>query len=555
MRILRCIPFLSAVLGLAQAIPAWAQTAVPDAGALRQQIEQQREMPLPPAARPAPAAPAAEAKSPQGATVKVRAFRFVGHNLISVERLQAAVSPFLGQSLDFEGLQRTTDAVAAAYRKAGWLARVFLPEQDISEGTITLQVVEARFAGVRLEGKPPTHVRPAELEALLKGRQQAGQPLKVEEVDRALLLAEDLPGVRVAGTLSPGEADGETVLIVQASDEPRINGDLTLDNTGSRSTGTRRQMLNVNFNSIGGRGELATLTVLHTAGSDYARLALTVPDGYNGLRLTASGSTMSYRVLNNPAQLEGRSTSAGLDFNYPLVRTRLKNLYVLGGLENKRFFNRNITQVASAYETNTTRLGLSANGFDDWRGGGANTALLQLHWGQLDSMVAHTQKDVLRPRYHKISYALSRQQTLAADHSLMLNLSGQHAVQNLDSSERFYLGGASSVRAYPSSEIGGERGQLASVEWRWRVRPTLQLAAFADAGRVAALPATASDTKAHLNLRGAGVNLAWQGPKGVSAKVTWSRRYGTNPKPTPQGTDSDGTLRLNRLWLALSIAF
>ena len=51
--------------------------------------------------------------------------------------------------------------MVSAYREAGWIAQVYLPEQDVNEGTITLQVIEARFAGVRLEGELPKRVASA----------------------------------------------------------------------------------------------------------------------------------------------------------------------------------------------------------------------------------------------------------------------------------------------------------------------------------------------------------------------------------------------------------
>ena len=42
---------------------------------------------------------------------------------------------------------------------------------------------------------------------------------------------------------------------------------------------------------------------------------------------------------------------------------------------------------------------------------------------------------------------------------------------------------------------------------------------------------------------------------GLVTKLTWARRNGANPRPTQTGTDSDGTLKLNRLWLTASVTF
>ncbi len=541
-----------------------AQT-LPDAGSTRQQIELFREQRLPQAVRPPPVAPPPEIQPQDGVTVNVKSFHLAGHRLLSTEELMPALGEFVGRTLDFAGLQRATDAVAAAYRQSGWLARVYLPEQDISEGNITLQVVEARFAGLRLEGESSKRMLDTDIQAFFEKQQKTGEPLNTLALDRALLLADDLPGISVAGTLVPGQAEGETGLAIQTSDEALIYGDVTLDNTGARSTGSNRVMLNMNINSPGAHGESINLNALRTQGSAYIRVSLTAPVGYNGLRFGVNGSTMNYKVIDGPSSLlsldiQGSSDSIGLDWSFPVVRQRMRNLYFSGGLDTKRFYNDSINKTSDSnsyadYDSNSLRLGFSGNVFDDLGGGGANSASMQLIRGQLDRVKAHTQIDTLGRDYIKLNYTLSRQQSLTADHSLLVNLQGQYATQVLDSSEKFYVGGASSVRAYPGSELGGERGQLLTGEWRWRMHSAWVLSGFIDRAWVTALPTTASDPSTHMSLRGYGLSAAWQGPMGLNAKVTWSQREGSNPKPTATGTDGDGTLQIDRIWFTSSLSF
>ncbi len=552
------IPKVLTPFALGLHVCAQAQT-LPDAGSLRQQIEQQRELPLPQAA-PAPrVSPPPAAQPRQGVSIAVKSFRIAGNTLLGSDALLASLTEFVGHELDYTGLQRASDAVAAAYREAGWLARVYLPEQDVSAGVITLQVVESRFAGLRFEGQPSQRVMPEETAAYFKAQQQTGEFLNTQALDRALLLADDLPGVSVAGTLEPGAQDGYTALVLQTTDEPLIYGDIGLDNTGARSTGSDRLTANLNINSPGLRGELVSLTALHTQGSDYGRVALTVPDHHNGLRLGVSLSSMTYKVIDGPSYnsatpIRGNSGSLGIDWSYPLVRQRMGNLYFSGGLENKTFFTQD-TQVRSDYASDSLRLGLSGNQFDGFMGGGANSATVQLLWGRLTDMQAHNLLDTLDRSYHKLSYSFSRQQTLTNRQSLLLSLQGQHADQVLDSSEKFYIGGAQSVRAYPSSELSGERGHVASAEWRLQLPQALVLSAFVDMGRVIILPATSSDTRTSRALYGHGLSLAWQGPMGLNTKLTWARRHGSNPQPTSTGTDGDGTLKENRFWFTASLPF
>ena len=532
--------------------------AGPDAGALRQQIEQGRNAAIPEVSAPL-ASPTKPPAAQGGASVKVERFAIQGNTLLSESSLQALLRPYVGQSLDFAGLQAASDAVAEAYRQAGWLARVFLPPQDVSAGTITLKIIEARFAGLRLEGDAPTRVMRAEIDAYFDAVQARDAALSTQALDRALMLVDDLPGVALAGTLAPGQTSGETALVLRTTDESAFFGNLTLDNTGARATGSARVAFSGGFNSPGRRGELGTLSLLHTEGSDYAAIGLRVPIGHRGLRAGVSLSDMRYRAVEGvgaslPVPVHGYSGSFVADFSYPVVRSRAKNVYLTASVSDKSF--RNADQVLrSDYTSQVLTWGLNANSFDGLGGGGANSGSLQWTVGQLSEVNAHADIDVIPRRFHKISYSLSRQQNIAKGHSLWLSWDGQVANQTLDSSEKFYLGGAQSVRAYPASELSGDRGQLLSVEWRWRVASQWSLSAFVDLGRVETLPMFAGDSPSRQSLRGRGLSASWLGSGGMVSKLTWSRRNGNNPQPTSAGTDSDGTLKPDRWWFSSGWSF
>jgi hemolysin activation/secretion protein len=533
--------------------------APPDAGALRQQLEQNRLPALPPAQRPAPAAAESAPPAKSDATIRVKAFRFTGNTLLSNEQLAEALASYLARPLSFDDLQSAANAVSAAYRSANRLAQVTLPAQDITEGVVTLAVVEARFEGLRFESELPRRVKPALIEGIFNAQQAVGQPLDAAALDRALLLADDLPGVNVAATLAAGAQQGETALVLRTTDQLAFQGSVSLDNTGARATGAERLAVNLQLNSPTGRGEAVNLNLLHSRGSDYGRAALTVPVGSNGLRLGTSVSYLSYEVIDGPAsnsaaQIKGNSGSFGFDALYPLVRDRTRNLYLTAGLDNKTFVNSD-TQLRSDYGTRSLSLGLSGNRFDSLGGSGANSGALQLTLGRLTDMKAHTQLDTIERSYSKINYALSRQQALGPTQSLLFSFSGQHATQALDSSEKLYIGGAQSVRAYPVSEFGGDRGQAFTAEWRWALAPAWALTAFADVARVVSLPAAPSDPTTTRNLRGYGLRLGWQGPQGLNTRLTWARRIGDNPQPTATGTDGDGSLKLNRFWLSTTLPF
>ena len=131
-----------------------AQTP-PDAGALQQQIERERQQQLP--RRIAPDKPATPAVLPPlaGIVVTVKQFRFVGNTLLSAEQLAPAVAPFLDRPLDYNQLQAAAAAVAETYRAAGWVVRAYLPQQDIKDGSSPSRSSKPSSAASSSKAVPP----------------------------------------------------------------------------------------------------------------------------------------------------------------------------------------------------------------------------------------------------------------------------------------------------------------------------------------------------------------------------------------------------------------
>jgi hemolysin activation/secretion protein len=554
----------AAVGALVMSIGAAGAQTLPDAGSLRQQLEQERRTVLPPKGAPQLAAPL-PMTSLGGATVTLSAIRFAGNKLLSDAQLAPIVAAYLNRPLDFAQLQNAAIAVATAYRQAGWVVRAYLPQQDIEGGVLTIQVVEAVFGKVRQQGGA-TRVAPARIAGIVEAAQAPGAPVHGDALDRALLLIEDLPGISVSGSLSEGAGQAETDLVLALSDGPLLSGDATIDNTGSRSTGEARLFTNLILNSPLHLGDLASASLVHTEGSDYLRAAYLVPLGSAGWRAGASASYLKYRLVGSDfAQLDARGSSGavGLEASYPLLRSRLKNLYLGLNADRKRFDNRSGGTVATRYFTNSASAGLNGNLFDELWGGGSNSASLTLVLGNVDLDGSPNQAaDAATTRsagaFRKLRFAAAREQVLSDSLALFAGVSGQSAGKNLDSSEKFYLGGAGGVRAYPGNEGGGSEGILVNLEARARLPANFRVTGFFDWGAVRVNKNNAIAGAAvpnSFNLKGGGVSLAWQAGAGYSVKATLARRVGANPNPTAAGQDQDGSFDKNRVWLQAALPF
>jgi len=555
---------------LGSPLAVMAQAAPPDAGAIQRQTERSLERQTLPSLVPRAAAPQIVLPKPGAVTVTVRSFQFAGNRLLSTERLRAAVAPWLMRPLDFAGLRQAAEAVAAAYRDEGWIASASLRRQEIADGSVTIDIVEARFGGARIEGRPPQRVKAERLLAMVDAAQAIGAPLSARAIDRVLLLIDDLPGVSVEGNLVAGARDGETALALTLADEPRFGGDTALDNNGSRSVGIERISANLNWTSPTGSGDAVAVNLIHTRGSDYERVSYSLPLGVRGLRLSAQGSNIAYQVISvELAALgaRGQAQTASLGLSWPIERSRLLNLNASLRQEVRRYDNEANGATSSRYRIDATNADLSGNVFDTLGGGGASSASLSLAAGRVDlsgspNQAADAQTARTAGRYAKLGLTLTRQQAITEALSLSIAAAWQRASKNLDSSEKIYLGGSAGVRAYPASEGGGALGRTLTLELRQRLDDRWMLAGFYDTGEVtgyrqASDPSTGqplSNAPNRVALHGAGLTVSWQAKAGLDFKATLARRIGTNPNPTANGHDQDGSLQLNRLWVSASLA-
>ncbi|TDM08968.1 MAG: ShlB/FhaC/HecB family hemolysin secretion/activation protein [Ideonella sp. MAG2] len=554
-----------ALLCASLTLPAQTQ-GLPDAGTLLQQNQPTTPPPVPQRPEVAATAQAAALTDLPGPTVAVRAFRFEGRTLLPESTLAAAVAGYLRPDVKLAELQRAAAEVGETYRKAGWVVRSYVPQQDVTDGVITIAIVEAKFGGVQVEADAGLRLRLDLAVERIEAAQAKGTPLNADALERGLMILNDLPGVKAVGTLQEGQQSGETALALKLSDEPLVTLQTGMDNHGSRSTGSHRAQLTAALNNPFGRGEQLTAQGIVSSGSEYFRGGFSIPVGADGLRVGASASLMNYKLVSAEYAMlaaKGQSETLGLEASYPLLRSRQRSLTLSANADLKRFHNQALEVSTSRYRTRSLSLGASGYQFDALGGGGSTSAQFSLVGGHLDldgspNQVGDALTTQAGGKFAKLRGSLSRQQQLLGAVSATASLSGQWAAKNLDSSEKFFLGGPHGVRAYPASEGGGSDGVMLNLALRWPVAEGLSLSGLYDWGKVRVNHRNDFLGAPLLNsysLQGAGLSLGWQSGFGLSLNATLARRLGSNPNRSDKGQDQDGTLDLNRLWLDAQLAF
>jgi hemolysin activation/secretion protein len=546
--------------------PVQAQTVLraPDAGTLQQQIERDKLSPLPSAKSLSHDRSLADEAPGKGqALVPVRRFLFEGNTLLSSEELTFRLNDLASQSLNFYQLQQAPRRVMQTYREAGWLAYAFLPEQDVTEGSVRVRVVEASMGELVLRQDPHARIDESEVLHIFRAHQRQGQLMDVRALDRALLLVSDLPGVTAQGSLSEARADlSARDVWVDVRSTALVSGDLSADNAGTRSTGRERALVNLKLNSPLGKGDQSTFTAMQSEGSTYLRAETSWPVGYRGWRMSLYDAHLSYRIVSPEflaTNAQGTANTLGLSAHYPWLRAPTKNVYASFHLERKGFDNQAHGATESRYHSSVIGVSLSGN-LNHVLNGESNGSVGWVR-GQLNLNGSPTQSPdaagaQTAGRFDKLRYTLSHQHIISSRLTGYAAMKGQWASKNLDSSEKFILGGESGVRAYPSGEGAGAQGQVAHLELRWRATTTATLAGFYDWGRITLLKDKASATALNAYaLRGAGLSWTENLPGGASVRLSWARRVGANPNPSSTGTDQDGSLLQNRYGLAASVPF
>jgi len=538
-----------------------------NAGSLLEEVERQRPPPAAPRSGPALDVPQPlEPSAAPSAEFTVKQFVFSGNTKVRSSTLEAALADFLNRPIQFRDLQEATNVVAEVYSQAGWLARAFIPRQDITEGTVQIQVIEAVYGGSRLEGDF-SHASRGQVQGTVDAQNVKGEVLSLTDLERGLLLADDLPGVSVVGSLVAGQNTRETDVLINVEDTPWVTGRVQVDNQGNKSTGVNEVSLNTSVNGLLGYGDQFNVYGLYTEGLSFVSASYSVPVGYRGLRLGASYSTLGYRIVDDDlAAVDGSgfANTWGVEATQPLIRSRNTNVFARLAYTNKLFDNRAGGVSTSDYTVDVVALALTASHLDSWGGAGYTTLSLTPSVGNVDYSRLPAYKRIIDAttqsggQFAKLRYGLTRQQSMPKNFSLYGNVRGQVASKNMDSSERFYLGGPYGVRAYPNNEGGGSQGVLASVELRYNVMPELQLAAFYDVGTVQVNKFNDHAAAAYPNngtLQGAGLSVSWNGPYDIVLNATWAIRIGSNPFANDVGQNQDGSSARNRFWLNASVGF
>lgn len=557
------------LIASALAVVPHAQAQIlPDAGSVLRESQQQR-LRIPPSLVPRAASEAPGTRPANEVRFRVERFRLEGITLVTEDQVQQALAAYRNRDVGFSDLERAMADVAAVYEQEGWLARVQVPEQDVVDGLVTLQVIEARMGRVVIDAGATTRLDTQRIRRTVTVRLQRGQPLNLRALERAVSVLADTPGVAVKSALTSGEREGETDVAITVNDRAVWSGSLAVDNGGSRSTGAARAVSSLSLDNPTGRGEQVGLTVLGSQGTRYAMASASAPWGYEGWRVGVSGSVLTYNLVGTLASsgAQGSAATMTMRAQYPVWRSGRTNVNAALSADGKWFENEANGANISSKTTQVVTASLSGDRTDTAWGGGYLLWSAAVAAGRLDlsgnpaNQAADGDGPRSEGRYAKMTATAARLQQLTRTTTLWLSWNAQASSRNLDSSEKFALGGSNLLRGYPSGEGVGDRGWLTTVELRQSVAGVWQLAAFVDHGQIwthhdPRHVATGSGIPNRYALTAGGLGIGFSPSPTFTLRMTAAQRMGRNAAANPlTGADADGMRPRARVWLAANWFF
>lgn len=382
-------------------------------------------------------------------------------------KLSAAASakltaPWVNQCLNIPRLTELTNAISDWYISRGYItSRAFLTEQDLSSGVLHIAVLEGKLQQIRLEGVPSRTL-------LMTFPGMEGKILNLRDIEQGMEQLNRVRQTPVEIEILPGSQQGFSIVNLTATPEFPLNGSVSFDNSGQKSTGTGQLSGALFFNNMLGLADKWFISGGRSSDFSSSKDAqnfaagVSIPYGYGLLDYNYSWSNYLSTIDNNGYAWRSTGDSETHRLNGSWVLFRNGDVKTAASLGLTHRINRNklndILLETSSRKLSSVSLGINhtqkiASGVATF-----NPSFTQgVPWfGAEDDN--DKQGDVPRAEFRKWSVSGSFQRPLAEKLWWLSSVYFQWSPDRLYGSERLTLGGETSVRGFKEQYISGDNG-------------------------------------------------------------------------------------------------
>lgn len=374
--------------------------------------------------------------------------------------------------------EQVANAISRYYRRQGFfLARAYIPEQTVSDGIVRIEVIESFLDRIVFDGN-----KNYTAEQLLEPLQSLlGKPIYKDDIEQALFMLDDYPGVQLSSVFGPGSKPGSAAMLVKVREE-ESSAFVSYDNYGSTFTGENRLRLHYDFNNLFGQADRFSFNLLATMSPQngfYGDIAYAQPVFSPKYRAGGGLSINQFDVGQELADLgiTGDSTVLNGFISRQFKRSRSDNFALAADLSLKNATSKVVTTVAAEDKLSVVRFDAIYNGIDRWLSPAQHSASLSWSIGLADFLGSMDENGDGRSGrrggsqkfaggdFSKIFVSYTRAEPIFEYQTLLLRFRAQFTSDLLTSIEQFSLGGPDTVRAYPVAEALVDEAMFTSIEW------------------------------------------------------------------------------------------
>ena len=401
---------------------------------------------------------------------------------------------YINKEVTLEILWNIAKDINKLYQENGYfLSRAYIPEQKITNGKITINVVEGYVGKLEL----PDSLKDNKIIKKYSQTVLEEKPSKIKTIETFLLLMNDLPGCNFRSAFTPlheKNEDDPAIKLSLVSDSKNKDILVGVDNFSSRYFGPQEAFISVGKSFIPlQKTNLYLLTTSKNLSQKYIDLKHTIqlaPYITGGISSTFAKGNPQYNL--SQYDFHNQLSTFGINMAYQKIRNRDENLSFVANFDIVNSSTKALS--ISIYDDKIRAIRGAINYSNSDKYNGQNSINIMVSSG-LEILGANKKGETnisqlgAKPDFKRFNLIISRLQKLSSDFEAYASVSTQMASGILYSSEKFSYGAQSFGRAYDSSEISGDEGINFAGEIRYenlkeiksfKARPYI----FYDIGRV-----------------------------------------------------------------------
>lgn len=431
----------------------------------------------------------------QAGTFDLLELRIKGSTLLDKKQLERTIYPFLGPKRSIDNVEAARAAIESLYQAKGYQTiSVDIPEQDVKNGVVYLQVVEGKISKLRV--KDSRYFSQGVIKAKVPELAEGNVPNMPKVQEQLAALAGESQDRSVVPVLRAGDTPGTMEVDLKVKDELPFHGKVEVNAHNSANTSRLRTLVSMRYDNLWQKMHSASFMYQTSPENPdevevlVGSYVMPVFDSEKRLAMYAVSSSSTSQIASAGAlAVVGSGDIYGARLVSPLKAKQDYTHSVTLGFDYKDFKEDLILVGADKLKTPISYLPFMAQYSGNVRGSesifsfdlGVNFAVRG--FGSDEQQFADKRLNA-RSNFIYLTGSADYNRNLPWGMSLLGRLNAQVADSPLISNEQFSMGGAQSVRGYLETHALADDGVTASLEW---YSPRLAPSDWDDVDRLRAL--------------------------------------------------------------------